>query len=72
VGVESLGDAGLESFLGDIDRRENGRLKGCSHGSMVEGVSVGITSSDIGRGQELSRVNFSWVKAARGFMCEAC
>jgi len=56
VGVESLGDAGLESFLGDMDRRENGRLKGCSHGSMVEGVSVAITSSDIGRVQEICTV----------------
>ena len=65
MGAESLGDAGLESFLGDIDRRENGRLNGCNHGSIVEGVSVDITSSDIERVQELYCMDLSWVKAAR-------
>lgn len=47
--MESLGDTGLESFWGDVDRRESGRLKGRNHGSIVEGVSVGITSNDIER-----------------------
>jgi len=72
VGVESLGDAGLESFWGDVDRRESGRLKGRNHGSIVDGVSVGITSSDIERDQGLYSIVFSWAKAVRCPVCELC